>query len=149
MKCPDCKGSGEYQGLGAPEPCRGCGGMGEVFVEKKEELGADDIVQDNTWMKHSDPLADYDEDDPALNSRWAAGAAKKLLPKINVGDVIHVYDCGWYEVKIMNFNLNASDQLTHYYGSYPSGIMHFTTRDLNYNLTAKRWEIIRAGTPVW
>lgn len=28
--CPDCKGSGEYQGLGAPEKCKNCNGLGQV-----------------------------------------------------------------------------------------------------------------------
>ena len=28
--CPDCKGSGIYQGIGAPEDCRNCKGAGQV-----------------------------------------------------------------------------------------------------------------------
>ena len=28
--CPDCKGSGIYQGIGAPEDCQNCKGRGQV-----------------------------------------------------------------------------------------------------------------------
>jgi hypothetical protein len=28
-KCPDCKGSGVYQGIGAPEDCKNCNGSGQ------------------------------------------------------------------------------------------------------------------------
>ena len=28
--CPDCKGSGIYQGIGAPEDCQKCNGLGQT-----------------------------------------------------------------------------------------------------------------------
>lgn len=41
MICPDCKGTKVYVGLNRVEPCRPCGGTGEVpGVAHEDEIGA-------------------------------------------------------------------------------------------------------------
>lgn len=150
MKCPDCKGSGEYVGARIVEKCRNCKGAG-TLVDTTKAL---------------DSVFTYNQpgDNPCLDIEWGALAGNPrvidkrdewvdrspdLTTTLNIGEVVHVYDAGWYEATIMNFNYNHSDKQTHYDAKYACGTFNFTHSQLTYNITQGRWELVRSGTPVW
>lgn len=165
MKCPDCKGTGKYVGAGTQpsEDCQRCSGLGLIGpgasheAEKRSKNKAlDSVFKANKlpdWMEDYKDEIDVRESKPFTVKpsdleRFRLNK-QRLTPDLNIGDTVHVFDCEWIEVTVMNFNYNHADQRTHYYAKYACGTMTFTTYDLSYNVTAGRWEIIKAGTPVW
>ncbi len=157
MKCPDCKGSGKYTSALFVEPCQKCKGRGQ--------LNADGTPLNlPEWM---DDYKDQIKFNPKVSSGWSDEKDGKDLtveelgqllkdsftksPELKVGDIIHVYENGWYKATVDSFGKGDQGQLTIYI------ILSFVRKmisgyvldivDLNYNLTQSRWEYIRAGTP--
>ena len=174
MKCPDCKGSGVYQGLGAPEPCQRCSGRGEDVV-KITTVKPD--IPDEPWpggvnKKHWDALRDlYEKHGGAIQHKpnqkaSVVGRAAKagMSPKqvcedtdqvISLtkrpieGEVVHVYDAGWYEATIVSIYDGGVRGVKMVRADHACGTFRIPIEDICWNVTERRWEHIRFGTPVW
>jgi hypothetical protein len=48
MLCPDCRGSGFYEGLTKREACRLCGGSGSSLIDPKDFIGLN--TNEPMWM---------------------------------------------------------------------------------------------------
>lgn len=154
MKCPDCKGRGEYIGARIVEPCAKCKGRGELNPDGT-------LLKLPKWM---DKYKDQIEFNPKVSSGWSDGKKdltaeelEQLLkdaftknlpsPELKIGDIIHIYDTGWYEAEITTIEKNADDPIMEV--RYAHGYFALARSRLGYNDTQKRWEYIRVGTPVW
>jgi hypothetical protein len=80
-KCPDCKGSGKYVGLGASEPCRACGGAGVAKADfsLKKALAAVDAMR-ATFVICDDPYIDPVEESKADRARLIERTHHALQP---------------------------------------------------------------------
>ena len=148
--CPDCKGSGVYQGLGAFENCQTCDGAGALIgvqLEIKKEDG-DQLVD---YIKKQ-----YPNGIPGNMSTVDVQAVPKAgmspsTAKLKVGDTVHVFDSGWYETVVDRFFMTSSGQkmvIVKYGTGSISGGMQMRMQSICLNLTKNRWEYIRSGTPV-
>jgi hypothetical protein len=128
-KCKDCKGTGVYQGLGAPEPCQRCDGKGKegqtCFTDVKGS-----IRQLEGMGRDSGPVVE--------------------VPRLKTGGTIYIYDMKWYEAEITRFRWYTGDPFTVYVlAKYAGGGTQIPRSRLKYNIIEKRWEYILAGTPAW
>lgn len=163
MKCPDCKGSGKYVGAGtqATEDCLRCKGLGEIgpgashAAEKRSrDKALDSLFEANKlpdWMEDHKDEIDLDEiRNPCkeiplgFDGSDMSSGEPGLLPKLKIGDHIHVFDAGWTVAEVTNIGPNGIVALAPCDRFYWKSI-----GELSYNVTRGQWEYIRAGTPVW
>ncbi len=147
MKCPDCKGSGEYIGARIVEPCAKCKGRGELNPDGTP-------LKLPKWM---DKYKDQIEFNPKVSKKpdLTVEELEELLkdgftknsptPKLKVGDIIHIYDAGWCEAEVISIDSAGGITARSAYDI----CMWSGVRQLDYNLTQNRWEYIRSGTPVY
>ena len=164
MKCPDCKGGGKYVGAGTikPEECQRCEGIGElnndgtVIGSKKRAL--DSVFNSNLpdWMEdYQDQIgmADAPFNFPRFTDEQIK-QVKKLLrgsppnflacdSELKVGNILYIYDAGWHEATVIYIDIDGSIIAETACDTFCLG------PHASYNLTQKRWEYIRSGTPVW
>ncbi len=190
MKCPDCKGSGEYLPLiGFAEPCKKCEGAGELnddgtvidpkakaldsvfnanlpswMEDHKDEIDLNEaylsidierlkeIMRNNPGTLQIDPGTkitdeEIEELQNMFGSRWQSMS-------LGMGDIIHVYDADWYEAEIVEIYQTVSTSsvtspVTMLRADYTCGSFRIPLLAPCWNDTQKRWEYIKAGTPVW
>ena len=139
--CPDCKGSGVYQGLGAPEDCQACGGAGE-FAGISVDVYPEGIKKED-WdeLSKSFKLNITQKDDITFIEGNGA-------PNLKIGEMVYIYDASWYEGKAAHLYENIhGGQMVRVDSN--GGIFRIATKNICWNLTENRWEYIRSGTPVW
>lgn len=126
MKCPDCKGSGIYQGLGAPEPCPSCGGVGEAFPANAEETEAALVMRD-AIAKQLDDKKNKPQTGPT--------------PTLGLGDDVYVYDGQWHECVLTTLWLSLQGAIRMNLSVVGSSkCFDINKRGAIYNLTQNRWE---------
>lgn len=130
VSCPDCKGSGKYIGILAQEDCRSCNGAGRL-PDKEKALESIFRAQ------------------PQDHNRFQL-KPHKLLPKLKIGDIIHVYDAGWYETEVDRIDYNPIKWVDAemVYTSDGCNKFRIPFTELSYNVIKGRWEYIRTGTPL-
>ncbi len=154
IKCPDCKGSGKYTSAFFVEPCQKCKGRGKLNA-------------DGTPLNLPEWMDDYEiGHDPGILSGDSTASRKvtakeldklidgifKVKPELKVGDIVHVYDNGWYEATVDSFKRSPGRLTVYIILSFARKMISgyvLDSFDLNYNLTQNQWEYVRAGTPVY
>lgn len=71
---------------------------------------------------------------------------------IQVGDTLYVFDTSWYKTVVdTKYKSYASrDKVVHFVKSlYSCGSFSIPQDEICWNLTDRRWEYIRAGTPLY
>lgn len=146
-KCPDCKGSGVYQGLGAPGPCQACGGAGE-FIGIKVDL-ENDVYPKGTckadWDQLAEALKTCEDADRVINIKAKPGVVHSPIE----GELVYVYDAGWYEAEIKSVYDGGVRGERMVKADHTCGMFRIPVKDICWNITDNRWEHIRSGTPVW
>ena len=165
MRCPDCKGTGEYIGVRVVEDCQRCKGEGEVNADdasinrkaKTKEIftliPSEPLDPCAIRQKKMDERAKRVYDKFDKDTDWIQIVRKPKIgmdsgsPKLNIGDIIHIYDAGWHEAKVISFFFDHGEEMV--CADTPCDRFRIRTNRLTYNLTQQRWEHIKAGTPVW
>lgn len=153
MKCSDCKGSGMYEGFNLPpEPCRLCEGMGALNAE-----GMPDMLNKGS-IKTLEGLGRKSSMSPPsgggiIFSQEDCDRINGVTPKLKIGDIIHVYDAGWIEAKVVHVYIHQGvgvqcGQLM-VRADFTGGHLRVSFFELNYNITQRQWEYIRSGTPTY
>ena len=152
-RCPDCKGSGEYIGARVVEPCAKCNGRGELnpdgtplnlpkwMDDYKDQIKFNPKASSG-WYNNKNPDLTVEELEQLLKDNFTK---HPLLPELQISDIIHVYDAGWYEAEVVSIDLSGEIMARSAHNIFMWSGVH----QLNYNLTQNRWEYIRAGTPVY
>ena len=150
MKCPDCKGGGEYIGAGTiePEKCHRCKGVGELnddgTVIDPKAKALDSVFNSNLpdWMEdYKDEIGDLKLGEVKTYEYTAK------VPKLKIGDTVHVFDADWYEAEVVHFGTYQGMNIVR--ADYVCGRFFINVDDVCWNDTQKRWEHIRSGTPLW
>lgn len=143
-QCPDCKGSGVYKGLNITlENCKTCDGHGSLIgVQLKGTMKQDWDQLVDAVKKNSDPKPVGDQDTALSFGHCTLGGPFE-------GEVVYVFDAGWYEAKIKSIYDGGVRGTRMVRADYTSGTFRIPLNDICWNLTEKRWEHIRGGTPVW
>lgn len=113
MKCNDCGGSGTYQGLYSIDTCKNCNGTGEVTVVVPDALPIDLNI------------------DGGLKE-----GRRPMIP--SVGERIYYYG---EDVEGTISRVNTDTQA--FEATFTSGRGNGSFRDLVWNITNDRWEVIR------
>lgn len=165
-QCPDCKGSGVYKGLNITlENCKTCDGHGSLIGVQLSETFTHPIVKEPYPKKTTKEgrvflpkkghvfLPGATECDRCGESVFIPTGTSRTqclgLPRPFEGELVHVYDTGWYEAvidviyddpKCRGGRLVKAD--------HTCGVFRIPINDICWNDTEKRWEYIRSGTPV-
>ena len=131
--CPDCKGSGIYQGLGAVEDCATCKGL--------------KVMPHAQGVRRSAQLDLVPGGEPGM----LVSRAVNVMTELKVGDAVYVFDAGWFFTVVDKFFITSKSQsmiVVSYGTGYVNGSIQMRTQSVCWNLTKDRWEYIRSGTPI-
>lgn len=143
ITCPDCKGTGTYTGIHEVEPCQRCNGL--------KVIGPGAARDPKTIVEQADRITDFRPVGASIKgsmTRLEGLGRDPLVPRIKVGDIIHVFDASWVEAQVTHTWHDWKLQKQMVRADAPCDSFRIAYSMLNYNVSKNRWEYIKAGTPV-